>query len=151
MLKNNRKDPQQWEVASNGSWHDLENKVIAQRPIVLETFHLQALCRKVKKLAMKKKSDLYPKNWSVQPRKTVWGWHPPQVRASDNQCDFPPRLKVNGSGYNGHQRSTEFILGFEISADNFRTNIDTGKLLTLLRFFRTELCLHCLKACKPNN
>ena len=30
----------------------------------------------------------------------------------------------------------DFILGLEISADNFRTNIDTGKLFTSLRFFR---------------
>ena len=30
----------------------------------------------------------------------------------------------------------DLILGLEISADNFRTSISTGKLFTLLRFFR---------------
>ena len=30
----------------------------------------------------------------------------------------------------------DFILGLEISADSFRTNIATGKLFTSLRFFR---------------
>ena len=36
----------------------------------------------------------------------------------------------------GSPKVKDFILGFEISADNFRTNIDTRKLFTSLIFFR---------------
>ena len=60
-----------WTFASNGTWHDLENKVTARQRKVMEL----ATCRIcVKRLESKlcKKPDVYRKKCSVQPRKTVW-------------------------------------------------------------------------------
>ena len=59
-------------------------------------------------------------------------------------CPPAKRVRLNtpaGSGVQQFrlQRSPkvrDLILGLEISADSFRTNIDTGKLFTSFRFFR---------------
>ena len=76
MLKSNWKNPQQWTFASNGPWHDLENKAIAQQRKVIEACHLLLACVKRLESELCKKSDVYRKKCSVLPRKTVWG-HPP--------------------------------------------------------------------------
>ena len=96
MLKNKWKDPQQGTLALYGSWNDLEYKVITQQPKVIETFHWQTLCTKEKKVRCARKSDLYRKNCSMQPRKPVWGGVPrcgrglrPADRACRWQCTCP--------------------------------------------------------------
>ena len=64
--KNKWKDPPQEIFAWIGSRHDLQNKVIAQQPTLIETFHSHTLWKKWKVSFAKKKSDLYLKNYGVQ-------------------------------------------------------------------------------------
>ena len=66
-VENKWKDPQQRIFASNGSRHDLDEKVTAQQPNVIETSTSRPYVKTVES-KLCKKSDVYRKECSVSPR-----------------------------------------------------------------------------------